>query len=189
MSAADRFRATADRFTGIVDSVQDWDAPTPVKEWTARDIVGHFTSWVPPFLQDGAGIDLEPGPDPADDPVAAWTHLRDQVQAVLDDPASEEKIYTSSMLPEMPLPQVVDQFVTADVVMHGWDLARSAGQDYPMDEGMVRAMHEGMAAMGPMLRESGQFGQEQPVDDDASAQDRFIAFIGRDPSWQPPAEG
>ena len=29
--------------------------------------------------------------------------------------------------------------------------------------------------------------QEQPVPDDASVQERFLAFIGRDPRWAPPA--
>ena len=38
-----------------------------------------------------------------------------------------------------------------------------------------------------MIRASGQFGQQQPVPDDASVQERFLAFIGRDPRWAPPA--
>lgn len=70
--------------------------------------------------------------------------------------------------------------------MHTWDLARATGQDDSLDEATLRPMHEGMRAMGEMLRASGQFGQEQPVADDATEQERFIAFIGRDPRCQPP---
>ena len=44
-----------------------------------------------------------------------------------------------------------------------------------------------MQAQAEMIRASGQFGQQQPVPDDASVQERFLAFIGRDPRWAPPA--
>jgi hypothetical protein len=42
-----------------------------------------------------------------------------------------------------------------------------------------------MAPIDELLRTSGQFGPRVPVPDDASAQDRLIGFIGRDPSWRP----
>jgi hypothetical protein len=42
-----------------------------------------------------------------------------------------------------------------------------------------------MKPMDRVLRESGQFGPAVDVDDNASAQDRLMAFIGRDPSWSP----
>ena len=37
-----------------------------------------------------------------------------------------------------------------------------------------------------MIQGSGQFGEQQPVPDDATTQERFFAFIGRDPRWTPP---
>ncbi|MGH8794767.1 MAG: hypothetical protein ACRDXX_19235 [Stackebrandtia sp.] len=36
-----------------------------------------------------------------------------------------------------------------------------------------------------MDESTGQFGPAAPVAREASAQDKFMAFIGRDPSWQP----
>lgn len=47
-------------------------------------------------------------------------------------------------------------------------------------------MHQGMRGMEQMIRGSGQFGEEQPVKEGATQQERLIAFIGRDPYWQPP---
>ena len=185
-SFADRHRAAAARFTEVVEGVQDWDVPTPVKEWTARDVVGHLVEWFPGFLQGGSAEQLEPGPSAADDPVAAWAHQRDQVQALLEDESRAGATYRSDMLPEMPLGQVVDQFYTADVFMHTWDLARATGQDDTLDERVVTPMHQGMRGMEQMIRGSGQFGEEQPVKEGATEQERFIAFIGRDPYWQPP---
>lgn len=186
-SYADRHRAAAARFTEVVEGVRDWDVPTPVKEWTARDVVAHLVEWFPGFLQGGSGERLEPGPSVTEDPVGAWAHQRDQVQALLEDESRAGATYRSEMLGEMPLGQLVDQFYTADVFMHTWDLARATGQDDTLDERVVAPMYEGMRGMEQMIRGSGQFGEEQPVADDASLQDRFIAFIGRDPAWAPPA--
>ena len=54
--AADHDRIAA-RFTEVVDAVTDWDAPTPVPEWRARDVVGHLTTWLPGYL---AGLGTPP---------------------------------------------------------------------------------------------------------------------------------
>jgi hypothetical protein len=39
--------------------------------------------------------------------------------------------------------------------------------------------------MEQLLRDSGQFGPAVPVAHGASAQDKLMAFIGRDPAWRP----
>lgn len=149
-------------------------------------MVDHLVTWLPGFLGAGADVTLEPGPSADEDPRAAWAHQRDQVQALLDDEGRMAQTYRSDVLGEMPLGEVVDRFYTADVFMHTWDLARATGQDDTLDQATLQPLHQGMRAMGEMLRASGQFGQEQPVADDAPEQDRFLAFIGRDPYWQPP---
>ena len=35
------------------------------------------------------------------------------------------------------------------------------------------------------MRQSGQYGPRVEVPEDADAQTKFIAFIGRDPAWRP----
>ena len=42
-----------------------------------------------------------------------------------------------------------------------------------------------MRPIDDLLRSSGQYGPRVPVPDDASAMDRLVGFIGRDPAWQP----
>ena len=84
MSEAQRHRETAARFSQVVDGATDWDAPAPVAGWTARDVVGHLTTWLPAFLQ-GAGVTMDPVPA---DPVQAWHAHVAQVQAILEDPAT-----------------------------------------------------------------------------------------------------
>ena len=64
---------------------------------------------------------------------------------------------------------------------------RATGQDDRLDEDYLAGALAGMQARAEMIRASGQFGEQQPVPDDASVQERFFAFIGRDPRWTPPA--
>ncbi|MEZ5230509.1 MAG: maleylpyruvate isomerase N-terminal domain-containing protein, partial [Acidimicrobiales bacterium] len=59
MDASD-YPAIADRFGAVVDSVNDWDAPTPVPEWRARDIVDHLTTWLPGLL-GSCGVEIPMG--------------------------------------------------------------------------------------------------------------------------------
>lgn len=179
-------RTIAGDFTRTARAAADvsWGAAAPVPDWKARDVVRHLVEWFPPFLADGTGIELEPGPSVDDDPVGAWEHHAAAVQDLLDDPASADVTFAHPRIPPMPLPHAVAQFYTADVFMHTWDLARATGQDVHLDEDRCRAMFEGMQPMDEMLRQSGQYGARVPVADDASWQDRLMGFIGRDPEWR-----
>ena len=185
---ADEYRGIAGRFTGLVEGVPDdaaWRLPSPVPEWTARDVVGHLVSWFPAFLEGGTGVSLPRGPAVEDDPVAAWRTMSDGVQALLDDPATADRVLTNPHLGEVAVPDAVSRFFTADVFMHTWDLARATGQDDTLDPRRCAAMLEGMLPLDGMLRASGQYGPRVPVGDDADAQTRLVAFIGRDPGFQP----
>lgn len=158
-----------------------WERPAPPEGWTARDVVRHLVDWFPGFLQAGAGITLPRGPSVDDDPVAAWTVHSDGVQAVLNDPATPDKVLTNPHIGEVPLDQAIDRFYTADVFLHTWDLSRATGQDETLDPDKCREMLEGMLPLDEMLRASGQYGNRVPVPDDADVQTRLIGFIGRTP--------
>lgn len=180
---AEEHRSIAGTFGEKVHGVADWDSPTPVPDWRARDVVRHLVEWFPAFLADGSGIELAPGPDVDTDPVAAWDHHAAAVQAVLDDPASAGVTFAHPRLPEMPLPRAISQFYTGDVFMHTWDLARGTGQDDTLDAERCEVMVRGMEPLDEMLRQSGQYGARVAVPDEAGWQDRLIGFIGRDPGW------
>lgn len=47
----------------------------------------------------------------------------------------------------------------------------------------------GLEGIEEMLRASCHYGQRVDADDDAEVATRLIAFIGRDPFWQPPEAG
>ncbi|MXG89692.1 TIGR03086 family protein [Nocardioides sp. YIM 123512] len=182
---AEEFRQVAGRFAEVVDAVPEgaWDAPAPVEGWVARDVVRHLVGWFPPFLAGGAGIELPAGPSVDDDPAQAWRVLQDGVQALLDDPAYADRTLSNPHIGEVPVPQAVAQFFTADVFMHTWDLARATGQPARLDPARCAEMLAGMEPIEGLLRGSGQYGPRVAVPDDADAETRLVGFIGRDPAW------
>lgn len=151
---AERHRAVTAGFTARVLGTSDWDAPAPVAEWRARDVVGHLVEWFPDFLEGGTGLVFDRGPSTKEDPVAAWQVHTDAVQRLLDGDHAATA-FRHPMVGEMPLPEAVDRFYTTDVFMHTWDLARATGQDDRLDP---QACADLLAEMGPieeLLRTSG----------------------------------
>ena len=182
-SPAAQHARDAARFTELVESARpgDWARPSPVAAWTALDVVKHLVSWSRGFL-GGAGLQLEEL-DVDANPAAAWKQHVGDVQAILDDPAG--RVLSNPYTGDKPVDEAIDQFYTADIWMHSWDLAKALGRE--PDLGRERCVNA-LAAMEPiegMLRDSGQFGTAVPVAHDATAQDKFAAFIGRDPAWRP----
>lgn len=183
LSPADRHRRVAEDFAAITREVRDWSAPAPVSGWTARDVVDHL-GWLRGFLEGGAGITLAPGPAVGSDPVGAWAAQAAAVQAVLDDPANSVAVLSNPHTGDVPLPDAIDRFYTADVFMHTWDLARAAGVDPGLDAAYAAALLAGLRSVEAMIRGSGQYGPAMPVAADAPIQDQLAAFIGRDPAWR-----
>ena len=175
-------------FTGVVDGVEEdrWDAPSPVEGWVARDVVGHLVEWLTGLLAAASDVRLPAGPPVAADPAGAWRVHAAAVQAVLEDPGQAETAFSHPMAGTMTVGEAIDRLYTTDVFLHSWDLARATGQPIALDEATCEELRVGMGQIEELLRSSGQFGPAVPVPEDASAQDRLIGFIGRDPGWTPP---
>jgi uncharacterized protein (TIGR03086 family) len=182
-SPAQRHAIDAARFTELVESAStdDWARPSPVAGWTALDIVQHLVEWSRGFLQS-AGIQL-PELDVAADPVAAWKQHVSDVQAVLDDPAG--RVLSNPHTGDKPVDEAIDQFYTTDVWMHSWDLAKALRREPDLGQDRCSATLAAIEPMEQLLRDSGEYGPAVPVGPGASPQDKLIAFIGRDPAWQP----
>lgn len=183
LTPSQRHAAVAERFTELMNGVRDWDAPTPVKEWKASDIVDHLTGWLPGFLKAFAHVSI-PEATETNDLREKWRVQHEAVQELLESERADQ-IVESQQLGTMPLQALVDRFYTADLFMHSWDLAMASGQDADLDPSWAAQLTAGLQAMGPALYESGMFGTPQPVPDDANDIDKLIAAIGRDPRWVP----
>jgi uncharacterized protein (TIGR03086 family) len=182
---AERHRQIGHLFSDRVRGTQNWEAPCPVAGWAARDVVRHLIEWLPSFLEAGAGVRLPRGPSVDTDPVVAWQVHCDGVQAVLDDPATADRVLTNDHIGSVPLDRAIDQFYTADVFMHTWDLARATGQHDRLDPDFCGLLLAGMHQMEDALRSSGQYGARVDVPDGGDAQTTLLACIGRDPFWTP----
>lgn len=180
---AERFRRVAWQFTRVARAVPDdaWGNPAPPEGWVARDVVRHLVEWVPSLFANAAGIEVPEGPSVDSDPVGAWLNLSDAFQNVLDDPSSADRRFSHPMAGDHALPDAIDMFVTGDVLMHTWDLARATGGDERLDPVEVHRMLVGMLPLDEMLRASGQYGPRVAVPEDADEQTQLLAFIGRTP--------
>jgi uncharacterized protein (TIGR03086 family) len=182
---ADRYRSAAAQFTQKVESVPEerWESPTPCEDWTVRDVVRHVV--------DSSGLflgfirrELPSGPEVQEDPRGAWINARDAVQAALDDPEIAQTEYQGAMGPST-FEKGVDQFLRADLYVHGWDVARGAGLDEGMDPDAVHEIYGVMQKMASapgvseMMRSAGGFGPEVEVPADADEQTKLLAFLGR----------
>lgn len=187
-SPAPRHRVVAAGFTEHLLAAQAdaaWDRPAPVRGWTARDVVGHLTGWLPALLASGAGIELPRGPGVQLDPVTTWTVMTQAVQDLLDDPATSQRALADPHIGELPVPVAVDRFYTSDVLMHTWDLGRAVGRRVRLDPGACADLLAGMEPVEELMRGSGQYGPRVEVPEGSDPQTRLLGFIGRDPCWTP----
>jgi uncharacterized protein (TIGR03086 family) len=178
---ADRHRIVAEGFAAEVAATTDWDAAAPVDGWTARDVVRHLVEWFPAFLEAG-GVSLPAVASVDDDPVGAWSARSGAIREILES-GDAARDFTHPRLGTMPLERAVDQFYTADVFMHTWDLAQAGGRRPAMDPEFAATLLESMHPIEEMLRNSGQYGPAFPTTDESDPVVSLAAFIGRDPSF------
>ena len=181
-TTAERFRRVAGRFTDRAREVPPdaWDNPAPCDGWVARDIVSHMVEWMSAFMAS-VGVDLPPGPSAETDPVGAWTHLADSLQALLDDPTTAQQEITHEHLGTITVEHAIGMIMFGDVLIHTWDLARATGLDESLDPEIVSEMLADMQPMDEMLRASGHYGPKVAVPESADDLTKLIAFTGREP--------
>ena len=184
------FQQRADRFTRVVEAVTgDWDVPSPCEGWSARDVVGHVVDTQRAFLELHGlhGQDLDAGPEPdLADPAAAWRTQRAHLTSVLADSAVAATAYDGYFGPTTVAATVAD-FYGWDLVVHGSDVARATGQPWSVTDDEAAELHATADGWGEALHSEGVCADAVRVPDDASATDRLLARLGRDPGWRPPA--
>jgi uncharacterized protein (TIGR03086 family) len=196
-TVAGRYRLRADRFEKSVAAVQagQWANPSPCARWTAREVVGHIIDMHGVMLRP-LNRSLSAAPSLEADPLGAFKAARADIEAILSDPELSAAVGDTPMGPQS-FEQHVDRVVNADMVFHGWDLARATDQDDTMDPAEVHATWAGFSSMPPEFLEQLRtpnafgpgvevFGAEVKVPADAPLQSRLLGAIGRDPSWTRP---
>ncbi|WP_329206043.1 TIGR03086 family metal-binding protein [Streptomyces sp. NBC_00683] len=184
----------AGQIAELISSVDDrqLSGPTPCPKYSVRDLLAHILGLSVAF-RDAARKDLGPttGTSPSsglpvlpDDWRKSLPPLLDELVAAWRDPAAREGMTQAG---GVDLPgSVAAMVVSNELVVHGWDLARSTGQEFRADEASLRSS-EALLAPGDDDRSGPDaiFGPPVPVAQDAPLLDRVIALSGRRPDWKP----
>ena len=178
---AARYHTLAAAFEQRIHDVEpeQWSNPTPCTEWTARDLVGHVVG-THGMMLGFIGQSLSSAPTVEDDPLAAFKAARSDMEAVLDDPELARTEY-DGLFGRTNISATVDRFLGFDLVVHGWDLARATGQDEHIDPPEVERIWAHARKLGDNIRQPGVCAPAVEIGDDASEQDRLLAYLGRDP--------
>lgn len=176
---ADRYRRLAGDFEARARAVgpEQWASQSPCEEWTARDVVRHVVD-VHGMMLGFIGRSASPAPSVDDDPLGALGSARADVQLVLDDPDLARTEYEGFFGPTT-IEATIDRFLCFDLVIHGWDLARATGQDDGLDPAEVERIQADALALGDNIRQV--CAPAIDLGEGASAQDRLLAYLGRDP--------
>jgi uncharacterized protein (TIGR03086 family) len=124
------------------------------------------------------GQEPPPGPSVDTDPPGAFAATRDAVQAALDDPSTAGQEY-DGMFGHTTFESSVDGFLSADLVIHRWDLARATGQDETLPVEEVERIHQQLLPMDDRMRGPGAFGPKVDPPPGADAQTELLCFLGR----------
>ena len=183
MELADLHRRCVEGWRSRLDAVDasQWTLPTPCADWDVRALVNHVVGeelWTVPLV-DGATIeevgDQFDGDLLGDDPMtvglAAATEAADVVDRRL--PAGGTVQLSFGVV---PIEEYVQQ-LSADHLVHSWDLAVATGQDLSLDLELVHDVSEWYAEREEMYRDAGAVGPAMPASDDP--QSALLASFGR----------
>src|SRR3954447_18886765 len=157
---SERYARLSEEFADKVAAVPDgkWESPSPCEGWTARDVVRHVVQTQGMFL-GFVGRELGDIPSVDDDPAAAWDAARAVVLADLENPERAAAEY-DGFQGKSTFEAGVDRFLCFDLIVHGWDLARTAGLDERIDDEDLARIKVAAEGFGPAMRGPQAFGPE-----------------------------
>jgi uncharacterized protein (TIGR03086 family) len=180
---AELYRRGIDSFGERVHAVGDdqWHLPTPCSEWDVRALVNHLVyemRWAKPLFE-GSTIeevgDRFEGDLLGDDPKGAWDDAAKAAAAAL--PADLERLVHLSF-GDVPGGEYAMQ-LHADLLVHGWDLARAIGEEERLDPEAVEACSAWFQEREEAYRMGGAVGPRPQLPADVDAQTELLAAFGR----------
>ena len=164
---------------------EQWHKPTPCADWNVRQLVNHLVVeqlWAP-LLLEGATVedvgDRFDGDQLGPDPVAAWASAAAASREAFAVPGVLRRSVELSY-GRRPA-EGYCQEMTMDLTVHAWDLARAIGVDEKLDEELVSDVLAFIEPQVDQLAGSGLFAPPVEVADDADAQTKLLALVGRRP--------
>src|SRR5580692_1940884 len=158
---------------------------TPCTDWDLRTLLNHMILWTSYSAErraHGESVAEElMSKDFTAEPGYAQAYQAQIAKAV--DAWSEPEAWAGDrnvMGSATPAADIAAMLI-AEMVLHGWDIAKATGQDYRCDDAVARNVLKTVEAQGELFRQYQGFAAIVPVPDDAAAFDRALALSGRDP--------
>ncbi|MGM7667436.1 TIGR03086 family metal-binding protein [Microbacterium sp. A93] len=157
-----------------------WSASTPCTNWTVRALVDHMIGMNRVFiaLLVGQALPQRPAADHVEhDPVGAYRDTAAALLSAFTAPGVLDREYQGPLGSATGAERL--QIRLYDLLAHGWDLARATGQRAELpDDVAERSLAFARIHVSEQTR-PGRFGPAQDIDDQASAIERLVAFLGR----------
>lgn len=187
----------ARRMLDLIGRVPDelLDAPTPCSAYPVWELLDHISRVAVNYTAAADRTADRPAtPGAWDDPPRLcrdWrTRIPDQVRTLTrawQDPAAWTGTATRADGCQMP-GSLAGAIVLDELTIHGWDLARSLGEQYRAEPHIVEVIAGFLDSFSQPAREQdreGLFGPVVTVTEHASPFERALALSGRDPAWSP----
>ncbi|MGC4895522.1 TIGR03086 family metal-binding protein [Micromonospora sp. DT31] len=175
---------TAPRTAAVVRGIADdqLGLPTPCADYTVRDLLNHLFDVVVNFQALARREEVD-WTRKADRLVGDW-RARFATEAARLTEAWSDPAALEGISPGMGLPQeTLGWMALIDLTVHGWDLARTTGQELTVDPAVVAAGHEFMDRMGDTGQKMGAFGPPVATDAHPDTVEALLGRTGRDPAW------
>ena len=187
MDVAALHRPAVEEFVRRVADVrpEQWQLPTPCPDWDVRALVNHVVNeerWTRPIV-DGRTIEEVGAAFDGDllgaDPSAAAEEAAAEASEAVDQRVPEKPVVHLSF-GDVPIEEYVMQ-LTADHLIHGWDLAAAIGMDRTLDPGVVDAVSSWFTEREELYRGAGIIGDR--TEGGGDPQSDLLAAFGRHPDW------
>jgi uncharacterized protein (TIGR03086 family) len=173
---------------GSVTAV-DHQRRTPCPDFDLKSLTAHLIAGLSGFADVAEGKQWSFGGDPDLSIVDAALEFRLAANRLIDGFSKPGVIERTFSMPwgETPGAQLVG-FELIELLVHGWDIARSLDRLPVYDDELVAAALFGArqwvddSARVPQL-----FGPEVIVTTDGPVLDQLVGFLGREPTWKPAA--
>ena len=166
---------------GIGDD--QWELVSDCDDWTVRELVNHVVTGNYWAAELGSGLSIEQVGDRLDGdvlgraPLAVYDDSSLLAAAVFRAPGAMDRPCAVSYGPVPGSVYCGHRFL--DVLIHGWDVATSTGQDTTLDPDLVEACFAVIEPQMDMLAASGMFGNRIDVAESAGRQAQLLGLLGR----------
>jgi uncharacterized protein (TIGR03086 family) len=167
-------RASAWTMSKVAGATRRLEADTPCDGWDVRTLMNHMLDTQNYFVSAARGGHASPPSSSPPDLLGG-------------DPTEDFARARAEIISTFAAPGVIDRtgpslgIAFSDQLLHGWDLAKATEQDVTMPDGLPEAAYQMIHGRFTDDQRTGVFNPEVHLARDASAQDKLLAYTGRDP--------